>query len=431
VVKKVLVFIVLILPFYLLAQNNSGKTLAEYLAIYEKLHAQPELSGQEKNTATFLRKCLQEWGYQITDSLGFYSFAAVLKNGKGPTIMYRTDMDALPVKEQTQLPFSSSVVANKDGVDVPVMHACGHDVHMVTWLAVADYFAHHPKEWKGTLVLLAQSAEEIGQGARKAIAQPNFNQLPQPNYQIAMHNNADLTVGQVGFCDGYAMAAVDMMNIIIHGKGGHGAVPQNTIDPIVLAAQFVTEIQTIVSRNLPPIEAAVVTVGAIHGGTIGNVIPNQVELKLTIRSFSPQARQLILDRLKTIGDGLASAAGLPQSLWPEYQLLDMSIAPVFNDSQMGKRVAASLKKKYGEKAIVSVDPVMIGEDFGMYRTDPNIPSYLLWMGTLTPASQQKYTAQNQKFPSLHSPNFAPDYQESLPQSIQMMTTALQALFTSH
>lgn len=428
--KKTIIFALFLVPLCLWAQDNASLTPAAYLKAYQHLHAQPELSGQEKNTATFLRKHLQNWGYQIQDSLGFYSFAAILKNGKGPTVLYRTDMDALPVKEHTGLTFASSVTALKDGVETPVMHACGHDAHMVTWLAVADYFAHHPKEWKGTLILLAQSAEEIGQGARKAIAQPSFKQLPVPNYQIAMHNNADLAVGQVGFCDGYAMAAVDMMNITLHGKGGHGAVPQNTIDPILLAAQFVTEIQSIVSRNLPPTDAAVITVGAIHGGTIGNVIPDQVQLKLTIRSFSPQARQLILDRLKVIGDGLASAAGLTADLYPEYHLLDMSIGAVYNDSSMGKIVAESIRKKLGQQAIVPVEPVMIGEDFGMYRGNPAIPSYLLWMGTLSPETQEKYKSQNQKFPSLHSAQFAPDYQDSLPFSIQAMTLALQALFAA-
>ena len=428
--KKTIIFALFLVPLCLWAQDNASLTPAAYLKAYQQLHTQPELSGQEKKTATFLRKHLQNWGYQIQDSLGFYSFAAILKNGKGPTVLYRTDMDALPVKEHTGLTFASSVTALKDGVETPVMHACGHDAHMVTWLAVADYFAHHLKEWKGTLILLAQSAEEIGQGARKAIAQPNFKKLPPSNYQIAMHNNADLAVGQVGFCDGYAMAAVDMMNITIHGKGGHGAAPQNTIDPIVLSAQFITEIQTIVSRNIPPNESAVITVGAIQGGTIGNVIPDQVELKLTIRSFSLQARQLILDRLKAIGDGLASAAGLPPTLWPEYHLLDMSIGPVYNDPALGKLVAESIQKKLGQQSIVPVEPVMIGEDFGMYRGNPAIPSYLLWMGTLSPETQEKYKSQNQKFPSLHSAQFAPDYQDSLPFSIQAMTLALQALFAA-
>lgn len=428
--KKPYLFLCFLLSIAMMGQQSTQAFSAQYLNWYTYLHAHPELSGQEKNTADFLKKQLQSWGYTIQDSLGFYSFAAVLKNGKGPTVLYRTDMDALPVKEQTGLSFASSVKAIKDGIETPVMHACGHDAHMVTWLAVAEYMAKHPKSWKGTLVLLAQSAEEIGQGARKAIAQPNFKKLPIPNYQIAMHNNADLAVGQVGFCDGYAMAAVDMMNITIHGIGGHGAVPQNTIDPIVLSAQFVSEIQTIVSRNLPPTEPAVVTIGSIHGGTIGNVIPDQVELKLTIRSFSPVSRQLILDRLKAIGDGLAASAGLPSMLWPEYHLLDMSIGSVYNDSAMGKLVAESIQKKLGKQAIVPVEPIMIGEDFGMYRGNPAIPSYLVWMGTLTPETQERYKSQNQKNPSLHSAQFAPDYQASLPVSIQAMTLALQALFVA-
>ncbi|MEY2692344.1 MAG: hypothetical protein RIT03_734 [Bacteroidota bacterium] len=429
--KKACFFAFILLPFWLVGQSTKKTASAEYINWYTYLHAHPELSGQEKNTADFLKKQLQSWGYTMQDSLGFYSFAAVLKNGKGPTVLYRTDMDALPVKEQTALSFASTVTAIKDGIETPVMHACGHDAHMATWLGVADYMAQHTKNWKGTVVFLAQSAEEIGQGARKAIAQPNFHKLPLPTYQIAMHNNAELAVGQVGFCDGYAMAAVDMMNITIHGLGGHGAVPQNAIDPILLAAQFVTEIQTIVSRNLPPTESAVITVGAIHGGTIGNVIPDRVELKLTIRSFSPSSRQLILDRIKTIGDGLANAAGLAPNLYPEYTLLDMSIGPVFNDANLGDTVKRALVNQSGKASVVAVDPVMIGEDFGMYRGNPAIPSYLFWMGTLTSASQAKYNSLNQKFPSLHSAAFAPDFESSLLFSIQAMSTAMQALLVKN
>ncbi len=387
---------------------------------YQWLHAHPELSREEYNTAAYLKKEVQAAGYHIVEPLGFQSFAAVLENGSGPVILYRTDLDGLPVQEATGLPYASARRGMRDGQERPVMHACGHDLHMSTWLGTASLMARIRNAWKGTLIFLAQSAEETGQGARKILESPAWKSLPRPAMQLAIHAHAGLPAGQAGFCDGYSMAAVDMMNITLYGKGGHGAAPQQTIDPVLLAAQYVTAIQTIVSRNLSSSDRAVITVGAIHGGTAGNVIPDQVDLKLTIRSFSDSTRQYILERLKTIGNHLAAAAGLPEEKWPRYELLDMSIKAVYNQPELGAALRQVLERERGAGSYTFVPPVMIGEDFGEYgQTTDRIPSYLIWMGTVAPEK-----AGMAELPSLHTARFAPDDRHTLPKAVKTISACL-------
>lgn len=428
---KKLLLLSLLSPFGLFAQpvkelilKETANSQSAYAQWYQWLHAHPELSREEKNTAAYLKKEVKEMGYTVTDSLGLQSFAAVLQNGKGPIILYRTDMDGLPVKEETGLSFASQAQGEKDGQPVSVMHACGHDIHMSTWLGIARLMARLRKHWSGTLILLAQSAEEIGQGARAILASPAFQRLPRADWQLAIHDHAGLPAGQAGFCDGYAMASVDMMNITIYGKGGHGAAPQQTIDPVLLSAQYITAIQSIVSRNLSSNDPAVITVGAVNGGTAGNIIPDKVELKLTIRSFSPETRQFIFTRLKTIGNNLAEAAGLPVEKWPDYNLLDMSIKPVYNDPALGEKLRTVLSREISDSSYTLVKPVMIGEDFGEYSQTPEkIPSYILWMGTVAP--EKKGSAE---LPSLHTSRFAPDYSRTLPVAIKILSTCMMELF---
>lgn len=430
--KKTTLILLLLLPVIMIAQSGNalleqaiGKQKANIEALYLKLHASPELSTMEANTAAYLKQSLREMGFSIVDSLGYYSFAAILQNGKGPVVLYRTDMDGLPVKEQTGLSFASQVMMQKGSEDVPVMHACGHDIHMSGWLTSARIMVDLKKQWSGTLVLLAQSAEETGQGAKKAVASAAFSRLPQPDIQLAMHDHAELPAGIAGFCDEYALAAVDMMNITIRGKGGHGAVPQQSIDPVVLASQYVLAIQSIVSRNLSPNDPAVITVGAINGGTAGNIIPDQVVLKLTIRSYSAASRQLILDRLKTIGDNLAIAAGLDKDHLPVFDLLDMTIPSVYNDPKLGARLREVLNRSIGSGAVATVKPVMIGEDFGVYGQQATlIPSYLMWIGTVAPARKALAEQGKAELYTLHSSRFAPDYALAIPGAVRIMTTCL-------
>lgn len=408
------------------AQKTINDMKDDYADWYEHLHQNPELSTQEIATSDYLKSKVSTMGYTIIDSLGYHSFAAVLHNGSGPTLLYRTDIDALPIKENTGWAIASSKTSIKENVATPVMHACGHDIHMSTWLNVAKEMALSKNKWRGTLVLVAQSAEEIGKGAKGIFSSKNWDNVPKPDMQLAFHSNSNLEVGQLGFCDGYAMAAVDMMNITIYGKGGHGAEPQKTIDPILLSAQFITEIQTIVSRNLSPNDPAVITVGAINGGTIGNVIPDEVILKLTIRTYSAESRDLVFHRIKTIGDQLALAAGLEVKMLPKYDFLDKS-PPVFNSISLGK----SLKEHLGNSfSIVPVSPTMIGEDFGIYSKQNTIPSYLIWLGVLSKTQLKNYEQEGLGIPSLHSPRFAPDYKNAIPKGTQAMVSSLLYLFKS-
>jgi hippurate hydrolase len=333
-------------------------------------------------------------------------------------------MDGLPVKEATGLSFASTAMVKRGEETLPSMHACGHDVHMSVWLGVAKLFASDKKSWSGTMVFLAQSAEETGQGAKAAIQSANFSKLPRPDYQLAIHSHAGLAAGTAGFCDGYALAAVDMMNITIYGRGGHGAAPEKCIDPILIASQFVSNVQSVVSRNLSSNDPAVITVGSFQGGTAPNVIPDKVELKLTIRTYNEESRKLVLERIRVIGDNLARAAGMGEDKLPKFELLDMSIPPVYNDVALGGKLRKIISELGGSDAVQMVKPVMIGEDFGFFRNayEKETPSYLLWLGTIAP-DRIKGDDQN-NLPSLHSSQYYPDAEIAIPKGIGLVAGSL-------
>jgi hippurate hydrolase len=293
-------------------------------------------------------------------------------------------------------------------------------------LGVARTLVAAKKKWKGTIIFLAQSSEETGQGAKGIVKASNYAKLPTPKYQLAIHDTPDLLTGSFGFCDEYSMAAVDMMNITIHGRGGHGAEPFKTIDPILLSANFIQELQSIISRNLAFNNPAVITVGAINGGTVGNIIPNSVELKLTIRTFSPENRTYVLKRIEEIGNHLALAAGLSETELPDYELLDMSIPPVYNNPALGEQLQKSISNTSKSNSIVKVLPKMIGEDFGIYSNSNTIPSYLIWAGVKSPDN----TAPSNSG-SLHSSTFLPDYKSALPLTVDAISNCLIDLFTIH
>lgn len=405
-------------------EKEIEKSNTTYTNWYTHLHAHPELSTKEVQTAAYLKKEMRAMGLKIVDSLGMHNFAAVMKNGDGPVVMYRTDMDALPVKEATGLPFASKASYQQGGETIHAMHACGHDIHMSIWLGTARLLNSIRSQWSGTVVFLAQSAEEFGQGAKAAVAAKNYTLLPKPDVQLALHAHAELPAGKIGFCDGFAMAAVDMLNITIFGKGGHGAAPQQTIDPILLSAQYVNAIQSIVSRNLQPTDAAVITVGAIQGGTAGNIIPDQVQLKLTIRSFGETSRQLILDRLKEIGDNMAKAAGIEKDRLPQYDLLPMSIPAVYNDPMVGNTLRSALQRHTPSYDVGLVQPVMLGEDFGVYgQQKEKIPSYLMWIGTVAAGTVPQH--------ALHTAQFAPQYETTIPKGVGTMTTSILELMNKN
>ncbi len=421
-------FIFFFFAFNLKAQKEilSKVDTLQLFSLYRNLHQHPELSGKEVETAQLLKGELKQLGFTIIDSLGFNSFAGILKNGNGPTVLYRTDMDGLPIKETTGAFYASTQTTMTEGWAIPVMHACGHDFHMSSWVGVARILSFSKKKWKGTVIFLAQSSEETGQGAKGVIHSNYFSTLPKPTYQLAIHDTPDLTSGTFGFCNKYSMAAVDMMNITIYGKGGHGAEPFKAIDPILLSANFITEIQSITSRNLAFNTPAVITVGAINGGTVGNIIPDKVELKLTIRTFSPESRLYVLKRIEEIGNYLALAAGLTENEFPTYNLLDMSIPAVYNAPKLGEDLKNSIQKSNSGYQIADVLPKMIGEDFGIYSNSTEIPSYLIWVGV-----SSTNEAKQQQSTSLHTSTFLPDYQTALPITVDAISNCIIDLLNKH
>jgi len=391
--------------------------------IYHHLHQTPELSKLEFNTAKFLAKELRQYGYNVTEGLAKTGLVAILKNGDGPTVMLRADTDALPVLEKTGLAYASTATMNNEsGKSVPVMHACGHDVHMTVLLGTAKQMIKYKDQWQGTLMLIAQPGEEVGYGAKLMLAEGLFEKFPLPDYNIAMHVSADLAAGKVGYVKGYAMANVDSVDVLIKGVGGHGAYPHNTKDPVVLAAEIILKLQTVISREISPLESAVITVGSIHGGTKHNIIGNEVKLQLTVRSYSDQSRDFLLKRIEQISHGLAKTTGLPNELLPEVVVKEEYTPSVYNQPEFTQQVVNNLEQVLGNENVVSVDPVMAGEDFSRFgRTKEKIPSTLLWLGAVNPEIYKEAKDNNKTLPSLHSEKFAPDAKPTILTGVAGMT----------
>jgi len=391
--------------------------------IYHHLHQTPELSKFEFNTANFLAKKLEHYGFDVTEGIAKTGVVAILKNGDGPTVMLRADTDALPVLEKTGLAYASTVTTvNGAGKSVPVMHACGHDMHMTVLLGTAKQMVKYKDHWQGTLMLIAQPGEEIGYGAKQMLAEGLFTKFPLPDYNVAMHVSADLAAGKVGYVKGYAMANVDSVDMLIKGIGGHGAYPHNTKDPVVMAAEIILKLQTIVSREISPLESAVITVGSIHGGTKHNIIGNEVKLQLTVRSYSDKARDFLLQRIKQISHGVAKTAGMPDKLLPEVVVKQEYTPAVYNQPEFTQQVVDNISQAIGKANVVVVDPVMAGEDFSRYgRTKDKIPSTLLWLGAVNPQQYKFAKENNQGLPSLHSEKFAPDARLTILTGVNSMT----------
>ncbi len=390
---------------------------------YIYFHSHPELSYHEQNTSKVLAKSLKKIGYQVTENVGGYGVVAIFKNGKGPTLMIRSDTDALPVREKTGLSYASTVTTkNKQGIDVPVMHACGHDIHMSVLLGTATEMFDRKNDWKGTLIFIGQPAEERGGGAKAMLDDGLFSRFPRPDYNLALHDNASLPAGTVGYTSGFALANVDSVDISVYGEGGHGAYPHKTKDPIVLAAELVLALQTIVSREIDPIEPAVVTVGSIHGGTKHNIISDQVNLQLTLRSYSLKVREQTIAAIQRISKGLAIAAGLPKSKWPKVVVQDEFTPSTYNDPKLVKQAIKIIAKTIGEKNVIQLPAVMGGEDFGRFGTvSPNIPSFLFWLGAVDPKTYAESKKTAKSLPSLHSPYFAPSPRLTIETGIKSMS----------
>lgn len=408
-----------------LALTAAPATATPLIELYKELHAHPELSFHERDTAKRLAAEWRRLGFTVSTGIGGHGIVSVLRNGDGPTLMLRTDLDALPVAEQTGKPYASTVTTTDDqGNTVPVMHACGHDVHMTVLVGTARELVSRRDTWRGTLMLIGQPAEERGAGARAMLADGLFERFPLPDYNLALHTSASLPAGTLGYSSGYALASVDSVDITVHGIGGHGAYPHATKDPVVLSAQIINALQTLVSREIAPIEPAVVTVGSIHGGTKHNIISDRVDMQLTVRSYSDETRQSLLDGIARIARGQALAMGLPEDKLPTVTVQDEHTRSTYNDPQLTQRLVAVWQRTLGAEAVKETPPVMGGEDFSEYgRTEHDIPSVIYWLGGVEPGRWQRAQDGGDKLPSLHSPFFAPDAPHAIRTGVQAMTAA--------
>jgi hippurate hydrolase len=399
----------------------------EAYALYLDLHQNPELSSHETRTAAKLASQLRALGYDVTEHVGGTGIVAIFKNGSGPTVMLRTELDALPVEEKTGLAYESKIRTKDDsGRDVPVMHACGHDLHMASLLGTAAVMAHSKDSWHGTLMLIGQPAEETISGAKKMIDDGLLKRFPKPDVGVALHVGNDLPAGTVGIAPGYSYASADSVRITIYGKGGHGAAPQNTVDPIVIAARTVLSLQTIVSREVKPGEAAVVTVGYFLAGTKNNIIPDQAELGLTIRTYKPEVRKQILAAIARITKAEAEAAGAPRE--PSIEEYESTEA-VYNDPALAQRLRRTLEGTLGKDSVVTAEPLMVSEDYA-YFVEQGIPSFYFALGGAEP---QKYAAAKiagTKLPFNHSSLFAPDVNPALHTGIAAEVVVLRDLLNA-
>lgn len=392
----------------------------ELLTIYRDIHSHPELSFREERTAAKLANELKAVGIEVTTGVGKTGVVGLLKNGEGPTIMIRTDLDALPVTEATELPFASKVIAkDPKGNDVGVMHACGHDVHITCQIGVARFLSSHKDAWRGTVMFVGQPAEEVGNGAQAMLKDGLFTRFPRPKYALALHVDAALPTGKVGYRAGYILANVDSVDITMKGKGGHGAFPHTTIDPVVQAVHLIVDLQTLVSRENSPFEPVVVTVGSIHGGTKHNIIGDNCRLQLTVRSYGPEVRERLLEGIKRKAKAAALSAGAPE---PVVEFSDATPA-TRNDEALVERVVPVFRKTLGDGNVVPVEPSMGGEDFSEYGL-AGVPIFMFRLGSVN-ADRLAEMKKGGKLPhSLHSPFYYPDARETITTGVTAMTSAL-------
>jgi amidohydrolase len=401
------------------------KNLSPLVELYKELHANPELSYQEKETAARLAKLWKEEGFEVTETVGGHGIVGILKNGDGPKIMLRTDLDALPVIELTNLVYGSKVkVKNAEGSEVGVMHACGHDVHMTVVTGAGRYLAKNKDQWKGTLMLIGQPAEETGGGAKAMLDDGLFKRFPKPDFAVAAHVDAGLAAGMVGYRGGYMLANVDSVDITLFGRGGHGAEPQSAIDPVVMAAEFILSLQTIVSRERKPIDPAVITVGAIHGGTKHNIIADSCDLKLTVRSYRDDTREALLAAIKRKAEAVTKGAGSDKP--PEIKVTEGTPA-LYNDDQLAQRLVPIFRKAIGETNLILTEPVMGGEDFSRYGRE-GVPIHMFRLGSVEKRRLDRWKELGQPPPSLHSPLYYPDIDLTLTTGVDAMATAAIELF---
>ena len=400
--------------------------MPDLMELYRDLHANPELSFQEIETAAKLAKRARALGFEVTEGVGKTGVVAVMRNGEGPTVMLRADMDGLPLVEKTGLPYASTRTAiPASGLETGVMHACGHDTHMTAWVGTAQLLAERKAEWSGTLVMILQPAEEIGEGALAMLEDGLYERFPKPDYVLGFHDASQFPAGMIGYSPGFALANVDSVDVTVPGIGGHGAYPHTTKDPIVLASAIVTKLQTLVSRETSPLDSAVVTVGSFHAGFKHNIISDEAKLQLTVRSYSDESRQHLLDGIARIAKGEAIAAGMPEDRMPTVTIQDPYTPATYNSPEFTEEVMAGLKTRFGNDRVMQVPSVMGGEDFGQFlRADPdNIKSLIFWVGGVPAEDFAKAEAGEITLPSLHSPYWAPDAEKVIATAAEAMGSA--------
>ncbi len=407
-------------------QDAIRSDMPQLMTLYRELHAHPELSMQEVWTPAKLAPEMRKLGFNVTEHVGKTGLVAVLRNGPGPVLMLRADMDALPVKEQTGLPFASKMMGKlSDGTETPVMHACGHDTHITSWLGTARRMSAMKGQWSGTLMMILQSGEETGEGAKAMLGDGLYTRFPKPNYVLAFHDSATLPAGVIGVTPGYTTASVDNLDVVVRGVGGHGAAPQTTKDPIVLASRIVVALQTLVSREKNPLEPAVLTVGSFQGGSRANVIPDEAKLQITVRTYKPEVRKLLLDGIARVARGEAISAGVPDDRMPVVTIREGQHTPAtFNTESFANQQLALFTRQFGAERTTVLPPLMVGEDVGRFWLDDNsVQGTLFWVGGVPKAKWDAANGDTTKLPSLHSPFWAPDAAAVISTAIEAMSAA--------
>jgi amidohydrolase len=408
-----------------------NQQLPGLVATYKGIHAAPELSHHEAKTSALLAEEMRKAGYTVTERVGkypdgsqAYGVVGILKNGAGPTLLIRADMDALPVAEKTGLPYASTVRSkNPAGQDVGVMHACGHDIHVTTMVGLAHNMAALKARWHGTLMLVGQPSEETIDGAKAMLADHLYERFGRPDVAIALHDS-NFAAGQVSVVPGPALASSTSIDVVMRGVGSHGAAPEMGKDPIVMASEFVVELQTVVSRSVPPQQPAVVTVGDIHGGTKRNIIPDEVKMELTARCYSEAVRQTIIEGVKRTAKGVAIAGGVPEDRMPVVTVLeDESTPAMINNKELAARLQKLFVAKLGAANVIETPPIMASEDFEVFSLEDKIPVVIFWLGAYDPAKVAESKSTGVSLPSLHSPFFAPLPEPALRTGVTAMTDA--------
>ncbi len=436
------------------AQDLTSAVEADYdyiFDLYKHFHANPELSFKESESAARMQAELEPLGFTVTtglgekwvrnkakadagdvvDGVGGYGLVAIMENGEGPTVMLRADMDALPLEEKTGLPYASTVKAvDYRGQEAPVMHACAHDSHMAILVGTARRLAAMKDQWSGTLVLIGQPAEEIGLGAKAMLEEGLYDKFPKPDYVLATHTSGWDSAGDVTYTSGFALANVDSVDIYVKGVGAHGSAPQFSKDPIVIGSQIVNALQTLVSRELDPLQSGVVTVGAFQAGYKHNIIPDAAHLQITVRSYEDDVREILLTGIKRIAEAQARSAGLPEDMMPDVVIEDTYTPSTYNDPEMTERVMSAVASEIGEARVYARPPSMGGEDFSRFgRTDDDIPTVIFWTGGNDPvAMKAAREGKGTLPPANHSPFFAPIPEPTLKTGVHSMTAgALELL----